>query len=182
MTVTLIDVDEPGSLWLRLTTLTPAVGQALTAMLRDPDLPVRDQIWGWERTESPNDPLSWLPITGATSASYLPVSDDLDFFLRVTVTYRDVHDGDTDQKSLDIETRTRVEPKSTSTTGSSSGSGGSSGGSGGSGGSDASLSRLTVTDRVDTAPDSSCPAAAPTPRQPTTKTPTTVKQSQPPRP
>ena len=170
MTVTLIDVDEPGSLWLRLTTLTPAVGQALTAMLRDPDLPVRDQIWGWERTESPNDPLSWLPITGATSASYLPVSDDLDFFLRVTVTYRDVHDGDTDQKSLDIETRTRVEPKSTSTTGSSSGSSG------------GGLSRLTGTDRVDTAPDSSSPAAAPTPRQPTTKPPTTVKQSQPPRP
>ena len=129
VTVTLIDVDEDGS--LRLSTVTPAVGQRLTATLNEPDGNVRDQTWQWERRKSPND--SWQLVMGAESRRYLPVTDDLDYFLRVTVTYRDVHDGPSDQNSLSIETSTRVDIRSTSTTGSS-GSGGSTGGSGGGGG------------------------------------------------
>ena len=86
VTVTVINVDEPGA--VRLTSFYPQVGAGLTATLTDPDGDTTGVIWAWE-SSSNRDSDPWTPISGATSASYTPVDDDLDKYLRVTASYTD---------------------------------------------------------------------------------------------
>ena len=86
VTVTVTDLDEPGT--LSLSSDQPQVRTALTAELDDPDGET-GVSWLWE--SSPDGFSGWAPIDGATSSSYTPVEADEGHWLRVTVTYSDRH-------------------------------------------------------------------------------------------
>ena len=83
--ITVTDVDEDGK--VSLTQPQPQVGRSLSASLSDPDADVEDERWQWARGETADGP--WTDIDRATSASRSPVADDLDMYLRATVTYDD---------------------------------------------------------------------------------------------
>ncbi len=86
-TVTVTDVDEEGV--LSLSSTSPALGAALTAVLTDPDgVAWGTDVWRWERSTGRN---AWTVIVGAAAASYTPVAADTNAFLRVTATYDDEH-------------------------------------------------------------------------------------------
>ncbi|WP_420445773.1 cell wall-binding repeat-containing protein [Candidatus Poriferisodalis sp.] len=83
------NVDEPGllSLW----PLQPRVGQALSALLNDPDIiEAASVVWGWERS---SDRVSWTTIGTAEADAYTPVAQDVGTYLRVTATYADGEDA-----------------------------------------------------------------------------------------
>ena len=87
VTVTVSDVDEPGT--VSLSTKRPRTGVAVAATLSDPDAVVDDSgVWVWERTTGYN---TWVAISGADSSSYTPVAADAGSFLRVGVFYSDRH-------------------------------------------------------------------------------------------
>ena len=65
----------------------PVVGEAVTATLADPDIPVSGTTWQWARASSAT--ASGTPITGATSASYTPVQADVGSYLQATASYND---------------------------------------------------------------------------------------------
>ncbi len=87
VTITVTNVDEPGE--LTLSSQSPVAGSALTATLTDPDGGVTGETWEWEI--SPNGTDTWTTISGETTSSYTPDSDDETKYLRVSVTYTDGH-------------------------------------------------------------------------------------------
>ena len=75
VTITVNNVDEAGTVTLSST--QPVEEIPLTATLDDPDDVVSGSAtWSWAR--SPNGTSSWTLISGATSASYTPVTADVD--------------------------------------------------------------------------------------------------------
>ena len=114
VTVTVTDVDEPGT--LSFSSEQPQAGTALTVRLTDPDARIRISSWRWHKSPNRTDPDSWLDATGrgARSAKYTPGEGDAPpdgdegLYLRVSVTYIDAFGS----KSLQLVTdRTvRAEP------------------------------------------------------------------------
>ena len=86
VTITAIDVDEPGT--VTLSSLQPLVAIPLTASLDDGD-GVRGVTWSWWR--SPNGTTDWALMDGETSDTYTPVADDMGDYLRATASYDDEH-------------------------------------------------------------------------------------------
>ena len=89
VTVTVIDVDEPGTV-----TGLPAsamVDTVLAATLTDPDAGVTNTIWQWA---SAGEDGTYTDIDGETSASYTVVDSDAGMSLMATATYDDVHGTD----------------------------------------------------------------------------------------
>ena len=84
--VTVTDVDEDGA--VTLSPSRPQVNTALTATLKDPDVPVTNVTWQWAK--SSDGSTSWSSI-GTNEASYTPVVGDVDNNLRATATYTDKH-------------------------------------------------------------------------------------------
>ena len=87
VTVNVIDVDEAGM--VTLSAATPAVDVMLTATLTDPDASqaqIDAATWVWEREQSAGQ---YTIISGATSATYTPVTADVGNHLRVTASYTD---------------------------------------------------------------------------------------------
>ena len=83
VTIAVEGLDELGT-----ATFSPAqayVGRTLTARLTGPD----GATWQWE--SSSDGTTGWAEISGATSATYTPVSADLSRYLRASLTYDDVH-------------------------------------------------------------------------------------------
>ena len=90
VTINVVNVDEPGRVTLLPTTPTtppPVVGVELTANLSDPDGNVAGVIWQW--ASSTDRSTGWTDISGATSASYTTVAEDVGKHLRATATYTD---------------------------------------------------------------------------------------------
>lgn len=88
VTINIIDVDEPGT--VELTVESPRLGQVISASLVDPDAPVSNVAWQWQRADTA-DAATWTDITDATAADYTPVFDDHGKFLRAQATYDDKH-------------------------------------------------------------------------------------------
>ena len=84
VTIAVTDVDEEGT--ITFSSDNPAAGTTLTATLDDDDTPISDETWVWEISD---DQSTWGVIDGETTSSYTPGSDDVDDYLRVTVTYTD---------------------------------------------------------------------------------------------
>ena len=103
VTITVNNVDEAGTVTLSST--QPVVEIRLTATLDDPDDVSGSATWSWAR--SPNGTSSWTLISGATSASYTPVFDDVDDYLRATASYTD---GEGSGKSAQVVSANRVQP------------------------------------------------------------------------
>ena len=92
VTVTVIDVDEPGT--VSLSTRTPPYNSLLSATLEDPDVPLTEQVWQWQRRDPGSD---WVPIPGLppilsrSKAYYRVAAQDYERELRATVSYRDAY-------------------------------------------------------------------------------------------
>ena len=88
VTINVVNVDEPGRVTLSPTQPPPpVVGVELTASLSDPDGNVAGVIWQW--ATSTDRSTGWTDISGATSASYTTVAEDVEKHLRATATYTD---------------------------------------------------------------------------------------------
>ena len=84
VTITVTNVDEPGT--VTLSSLQPQAGTAITAALDDPDGGVTGDTWKWE---SSSDQTTWVSISGATAADYMPIVGDVNKYLRATANYTD---------------------------------------------------------------------------------------------
>ena len=87
VTIVVTDVDEAGSVSFDST--VPAVGTALTANVADPDGSVSSVTWQWAKSATQAG--TYRDISGATSATYAPVSGDVGAWLRATASYADAH-------------------------------------------------------------------------------------------
>ncbi len=105
LTVEIVNIDEGGE--VELDTLQPLEGVDLIATLRDIDEGITaTTTWHWERRHE--DSRSWTTSTTTTSFSstgqaslqttYTPVAEDVDHFLRLTVTYTDAEGPDKDEE------------------------------------------------------------------------------------
>ena len=99
VTITATDEDDSGT--ITFSTDHPSAGTTLTATLTDDDAPISGETWVWGKSADGN---TWTTITGATANSYIPQPDDVNNYLKVTVTYTDSFDsGKTAQARTDIK-------------------------------------------------------------------------------
>ena len=87
LTVTVSNVNEAGT--VTLSTMSPAVGNEVTASLTDPDSGVTGTTWQWVSADAMDG--NFTNIDGADSASYTPVEDDAGMYLQATASYTDGH-------------------------------------------------------------------------------------------
>ena len=74
VTIEVTNVDEPGTVALSGAN-PPFVGVELSVSLSDPDVPITNTVWQWQRAEDTASPM-WTDISGATSNTYAPSNDD----------------------------------------------------------------------------------------------------------
>ncbi len=94
--VSLTDVAEPGT--LTLAPWRPRVGAMYRAELNEPDMIIGSAEWSWELATNSGGP--WTPALGSVALSnngsrITPLIEDVNQFLRVTVTYADRHGAET---------------------------------------------------------------------------------------
>ena len=82
-----LETDNVGS--VSLSPSRPRVGVAVTATLTDDDGGVSNESWQWSSADSATG--TCADIAGATSATYTPGSDDVDRYLKATVSYDDAN-------------------------------------------------------------------------------------------
>ena len=114
VTVTVTNVDEPGT--VKLTTLRPMAGVALTASVTDPDTRVSSVVvavgnvtgatWQWAKSQSGTG--SWANIDTATGSMYTPADDDAGYYLRATATYKD-KESHRDEKTAQVVSANTVQ-------------------------------------------------------------------------
>ena len=91
VTVKVTNLDEAGT--VTLSAVAPYPGVDLIATLSDPDSEeITGAGWQWSKSMSENG--SYNAIEDAEEATYSPVSGDVGFYLRATVTYTDGHGPD----------------------------------------------------------------------------------------
>ena len=89
LTINVANENEPGAVTV---SGVAQVGAVLTATLADPDGAVSSAVWQWSRAGSLSG--SFADISGATSATYMPVAVDVGKYLKAAVTYTDsAHPG-----------------------------------------------------------------------------------------
>ena len=84
VTITVTDAEEAGT--ITIGPLRGWDGTTFQAGLDDDDGGISGETWQWERSSNRS---SWEAISGAASSTYTASSDDVDRYLRVTVTYED---------------------------------------------------------------------------------------------
>ena len=85
--ITVTDADDPGT--ITFSSDPPSVGTTLTATLKDDDGVKSTPAVTWKWDSSPNGTHTWTVISGETTNSYTPGTDDVGNYLRVTATYDD---------------------------------------------------------------------------------------------
>ena len=86
VTVTVTNVDEPGTVTLESPGNEVKVGVELTAELDEGD---EETVTGWQWASGASATGNFTNISGATNNTYTPVVGDVGSFLRATVTYDD---------------------------------------------------------------------------------------------
>ena len=86
VTITVSNVDEYGT--VKLSSLQPQVGTALTATLTDPDGVPSSVAWQWGKSTTASGPFTNVS-SGADPATYTPLTADLNMYLRATATFAD---------------------------------------------------------------------------------------------
>ena len=75
---------------MTFSSIQPRAQTRLVATLTDPDVPITTGM-SWQWASATTTTWSFDDISGATSATYTPVDDDVGKYLRVTATYTDGH-------------------------------------------------------------------------------------------
>ena len=88
VTISLTNVDEDGT--VRLSTDQPTARVQVTATLTDPDGVTGTTAWQWSRSDSQSG--TYAPISSATSATYTPLDEDMEKFLKARASYDDDED------------------------------------------------------------------------------------------
>ena len=89
VTITVENVEEPGTVTLSTATATIQARVEVTAELEDDDGPT---VVGWQWSRSPNGRTDWVNISGATSATYTPtLEEDKGNYIRALASYDDGH-------------------------------------------------------------------------------------------
>ena len=104
ITVTIENVEEPGTVTLSTLTGTFQARVEVTAALSDPDIP-RGITWQWSR--SPNGRTDWVNI--ATGDVYTPASAEVGSYLRATASYTDGH-GPNNKEARQVSARLGAPP------------------------------------------------------------------------
>ncbi len=90
VTITVENVEEPGTITLTTDTGTIQARAEVTAALEDDDGVTGSVTWQWAR--SPDGRTDWVNIAGATSAAYTPtLEEDRGNYIRATASYDDGH-------------------------------------------------------------------------------------------
>ena len=84
--IEIVNVDEPGTLTFKH---QPREGTAVTATLDDPDGSTSMEDWQWARSSSRSGPFTDIDIDGTPTSIYTPREDEVNKYLRATVTYTD---------------------------------------------------------------------------------------------
>ena len=101
VTVNVTNLDEPGM--VNLTPTQPSLGIEITASVTDPDGGVSGETWQWSRSDEMRG--MFTPYLGETTDSITPVDADVGRYLRVTVTYNDVHGAKTVERTTGMVAR-----------------------------------------------------------------------------
>ena len=104
VTVTIENVEEPGTVTLSTLTGTFQARVEVTAALSDPDIP-RGITWQWSR--SPNGRTGWVNI--ATGDVYTPALVEVGSYLRATASYTDGH-GPNNKEARQVSARLGAPP------------------------------------------------------------------------
>ena len=91
ITINVTNVDETGT--VSLSTEQPEEEQRITATLEDVDGSVTGKTWQWSTSSSRSGSWTNATGTGATSATYTPVTADVNKYLRATASYTDGEDS-----------------------------------------------------------------------------------------
>ncbi len=86
VTITVQNVEEPGTVTLTSETATIQARVPVTASLEDDDMPT-NVTWQWARSSSSTS--GWANIAGATSATFEPADRDAGGYIRATASYND---------------------------------------------------------------------------------------------
>ena len=90
VTVTVVNLEEDGSVTLSSAQNEVKVGVAITAEVTDDDNVIPNTVtWQWASSSSATGP--WDDIAGATDEAYTPVEDDVGNYLQATASYTDGH-------------------------------------------------------------------------------------------
>ena len=89
VTITVENVEEPGTVTLTTAVENISARVEVTAALTDLDGNVTGLTWQW--SQSPNGRTGWANIGGATSESYTPTDDHEGRYIRATASYTDGH-------------------------------------------------------------------------------------------
>ena len=86
----------------------PQAGVPFTASVNDADGSISDETWAWDRS---SDQSTWTAISGATSATYTPITGDVGNYLRARVTYSDAYgSGKRAQADSDDDVKAALNP------------------------------------------------------------------------
>ncbi len=86
VTITVENVEEPGTVTLSSETATIQARVPVTATLEDDDGPT-NVTWQWARSR--NSTTGWANIAGATSDTFTPADTDIGGYIRATASYND---------------------------------------------------------------------------------------------
>ncbi|MYJ93754.1 MAG: hypothetical protein F4038_12005, partial [Chloroflexi bacterium] len=89
VTITLVNLEEPGAVTLSSETSTIQARVPVTATLEDDDIPT-NVTWQWSRSRSSTS--GWANIAGATSATFTPDDADIGGYIRAIASYDDAED------------------------------------------------------------------------------------------
>ena len=129
VSIFVMNVHEQGELTLMASGNDPAqpvIGQPITAMVGDPDGGMAVVTWQWSRSDTKDG--EYTPITGATSATYIPqgdrpsgladdadtedvdesVTSDVGMFLRSVATYLDATSAEDDPTTDNVDERVQT--------------------------------------------------------------------------
>ena len=90
VTITVVNLEEPGTVTLTSETATIQARVPVTASLEDDDGVTGAISWQWARSRSSTS--GWANIAGATDATFTPDDTDIGGYLRATASYDDGED------------------------------------------------------------------------------------------
>ncbi len=112
LTVNVTNVDEGGMASISPT--RPSVGTPITASVTDPDSAPTGMTYQWSHSTAMGGPFT--PYPAETTARFTPAEADVGRYLRVTVSYNDVHGAQTESATTELAVMSNVAPAFSSET------------------------------------------------------------------